>query len=135
LGTELVAPTLWNRKEVTESRSKGIHHGDALLGAIGRPIEVGKCHASVHGIGKGWVQRQVLFSADDADGCEPEVVTCGGRGANVVRVRSAERQQRPGATFRCRTKVVLQLSPLVAWHLGMDQIIPLQKDTHLVITK
>jgi hypothetical protein len=68
----------------------------------------------------------VLFPADHPDGGEAEVVPGRGDGPDVVGVRAAEGQERVVTLLFSGGEVVLQLAPLVARDVGVDEVVALE---------
>lgn len=56
---------------------------------------------------------------------------CRSGSADVIGIRPAEREQGLMPLLRGGCQVVLQLPPLVARQVGMDQVIPLQPEPHV----
>src|SRR5689334_12862778 len=102
-------------------------YGIGCLGAVGGSIEIRELHAARGGVGEGGIQRQVFLAANHTDGSELPVVADGGSSADVVRIGTAERQQRVVSEQSRRRDVVLQLAPLVSWDLRIDEVVTFQE--------
>lgn len=97
------------------------------FGPVGRAVEIAELHAPRAREGERAVERQMLLAPDQADRGEAEDPAGGGRGPDVVGVAPAERDQRVVPLRPGFGEVVLELAPLVARQLGMDQVVAFEE--------
>src|SRR6266536_1018740 len=122
-----VAAALGQQAEPAEPAAQRRDQSRVVLVPVGGPVQVLQPHAIVSGGGQHRIERQVLFPPDDADGGEPVVVARRRGGADVVGVRPAEGEQDLVALISRCLEVVLQLPPLIARDVSVDQVVAFQE--------
>src|SRR6185437_7252821 len=111
--------------ELAELPPQDRNYFSIVLMPVVVPVHIAQAHPVIHRKRQRRIKRQTLLAADYTNGREAAIVASRGRRPDMIRVRAPERKQRPLASLRRFTEIVFELPPFVAWHIGMNQVIPL----------